>query len=551
MAEVYIVPFGLFRNENMGLRFIRTFLAFVLAFIMSNHCVLADEPAGHKFKKEIGCYGLGCMKVKCMSDLLHSITTAPPYSHLMDSNTVKKNWESAGHLWGWHKKPTHELEYLKTLHVNLVSDPFTAKTMKLQVARADHSILKTIEIPWNPSLQESEQFYLGLKIKKPVYFKENPNATAVEKNLLSIQQGTLSFAEPRFIDELLEDTPKIKQSDWYTLEHSKSNFNFLTGKSPRTSLYEFRFGWHPPGHLTDKPIELAAIDHVKSHYVNVSWIKAKEDLTWDERVDLGLNTLLLDLKNFDSKINIESTDNPFAYSVHIDHPDRNINFHFVDLNSLEKRKYYGIEPQWQNAHETQQNFIAKSYQKNLGMDEATTKKLAEFTSANESRLQYFLMTEEPFSAGKPYLRPSLGPNIEPRIKFKQEGEIKKFNITGSLGIIYSKDPVLEPLSLEKYAGIKLNRKPGEKVAELIRLAVDPKDRDFGPKLMWKMCSHVVNTEDVSRVFAITDKVYAEQLINQFGFEKIVSRMSPQGNEEWVIQITPAQFFKRATIRSPK
>ena len=237
--------------------------------------------------------------------------------------------------------------------------------------------------------------------------------------------------------------------------------------------------------------------------------------------------------------------------MHIDHPDRNINFHFVDLNSLEKRKYYGIEPQWQNAHETQQNFIAKSYQKNLGMDEATTKKLAEFTSANESRLQYFLMTEEPFSAGKPYLRPSLGPNIEPRIKFNQEGEIKKFNITGSLGIIYSKDPVLEPLSLEKYAGIKLNRKPGEKVAELIRLAVDPKDRDFGPKLMWKMCSHIVNTEDVSRVFAITDKVYAEQLINNFGFEKIVSRMSPQGNEEWVIQITPAQFFKRATIRPPK
>lgn len=517
-----------------------TFLIASMISMASNSSAIASAVASYKDDPTVEVSG--CNRLLRISEVFQGVHD---YRHPKNFEFV---WKTSGNIWGWQTDLPTDLDRLKSLRVKLLGDPFEVTRMPIAVIDAAGNVVKRVEISWNPAKHKRETYFRNVKLAHPLKFNANAEVDEKALELADLTRDVLGLAEPRLLQAILDEGKEITQLNWYDFEYAVLKAGFLRQERVIDSLYETtQKGWAIDGKFYETERNGKFFESFMHRHVNATWVYAQKNLSRVQQFDLGIDILLMRMMpNYEG--NLRNVDQPdFAHSAHIDGAEGAFNFHLLDLKKIAAYKMNPIENHWRNLHSDLQAFVADAYQRDLGMDEAATRSLAEFTSEHAARIQYFLMTKQAFSLGKPVER-DLG--WTSRTGFREKGEFEHFDIQGSIGVIYSEDPATEPLSLEKYAGVNLNRKKGEKVAELIRLAVKPEHRDLGPKLLWKFSSYIVGATDVSRVFAITARPYAEQLIKNFGFEKVSSRISPRGTEEWVIQVTPATFFERSVVRPP-
>lgn len=112
------------------------------------------------------------------------------------------------------------------------------------------------------------------------------------------------------------------------------------------------------------------------------------------------------------------------------------------------------------------------------------------------------------------------------------GEVK---FRGGVGIVESR-ATSEPLPLEKATGIKLDRKPGEKIVEIVRLTAskDVEAEKTSKALVTQVMGLITQDKEVSRVFIFTSKIHS-RLYRKMGIP--MDKIKTISDRDVVIEIT--------------
>jgi hypothetical protein len=106
-------------------------------------------------------------------------------------------------------------------------------------------------------------------------------------------------------------------------------------------------------------------------------------------------------------------------------------------------------------------------------------------------------------------------------------------IKGGIGLVNSKN-ASELLPLEKATGIKIDRKPNEKIVEIVRLAVakNNENLDTADNLVDQVTSLIKQDETISRIFIFTSKIHA-RLYKKMG---VIGKFSDIDKRDVLIEI---------------
>ena len=192
----------------------------------------------------------------------------------------------------------------------------------------------------------------------------------------------------------------------------------------------------------------------------------------------------------------------------------------------------------------------QGYQQELGLSKKQLKGPLQISRKTAHRTRYVFISEEPFAHATKkreiFGHPLAGEMDRTVTRYR---DFEHFNVRGAMSIVESKG-IHEPLPMESYLGIQVERNTDKPIVELGRFYVDPDLRPIGPQSIWQVAYSVVANHLLEKVVAHTDKAYAEQLIAKFGFKKVSEKVNPRGKVDYLIEATPEDIF-RVAVKGPR
>ncbi len=248
-----------------------------------------------------------------------------------------------------------------------------------------------------------------------------------------------------------------------------------------------------------------------------------------------------------------------GYAIHFASPEKRTQvYQIVDLSRLPRASAEGFVTEAQhNLFETALDLTIEGYRARLKLPEADLKRLREISESAKDRSILLAQTDEG------YLRLERPVN---QVIYLQEGKTveaqgkkfrlplgrslpERFNVQGNLIAVISHSE-REPLPLESYTGFQVPRKPGETLLEAGRYYVSQDGAEnAGPRLIRFLTAIALSKEDISRVVIEADEAHY-RLFRKYGFKPIHERINSLGKKDYILEVSPQEFFARAEKLSP-
>jgi hypothetical protein len=456
---------------------------------------------------------------------------------LSEEERLWMNWEVLADLWGPTTTPKDRpvLASRVSRRIEIVGSPEKDSLIQLNV-REGEKVLKSFSIPW-----DSPNYAFLKKLReRPLthsFQLSDQNIATLAKpiqNYVNHLKALSEMLEARFAGLLLSGEIKPTGHNLEVYLRYREIREVLIGERPANRLSDYLWGFLklPEDILIGTIPGLKKFKYELRGLVRSTWISADRTLSPADAVDFATAQMLRQLS---SRPRGHFASVPFGLSVNLESDEFPVFLNFLNFSDMRNAVTLSSENSlgiWQDAHTKLQTYISKVYEKDLSLDPSVTKRLNAFTSSNQDRMSYFFFSD----------RPLMGDAFSAETKNSEQ-----YSIKGSFGVVVSSKKS-DPLSMESYAGINLNRRDGEKVAELTRFGVDGDLRPYGPKTLWQLSAYLMDFEKVDRVVAITNESYAIELMDRFGFEKISQKTNTAGKSEYVLEITSEKFTKRSLFR---
>jgi hypothetical protein len=424
---------------------------------------------------------------------------------------------------------------------------FPMQKLGLAIAGIDEAFERALSQP----MTEGELFFLKAS-------KNSGKASIASTALLQ----SLIFEVLSRRDELLKTSdPAFLQYLVFEARNSSLRVNELLKGGP-SSIIPFVEGNNPLSWRKILKWELAQDQSHRDSIEEISY-KGVEGLLFTQKqlpddaplFEFFLAQLYFKLKTrfFDSRM--VDTQAPFAYSLGVLQSDnrssKHAQFQFVDGRALRLRRDSGeeIAPQFKNFPEQMRQFIQNRYTQELNLTPIQLSELMRISQEMEDRTRYLALTQETYAKLDPKVRQVLHPvmNFMFRIRELRETDFDAFTILGGMSIVESRG-YHEPVPLELFTEVKIKRKTKKPIVEIGRFSVERGLRPLGPKQIWQACTVIAATQDLEKIVAETHEEYALELIEKYGFKKVLERKNFEGKTEYILEVTPEELFARSFIK---